>query len=53
MYELRIRGKQEVRIFYTFNRGEIILLHCFLKKSQQIPSKEIKIALQKLAMLAM
>ncbi len=51
LYELRIRGKQEVRIFYTFYRDEAVLLHGFLKKSRQIPGKEIKIALQKLTIL--
>ena len=51
LYEIRIRGKQEVRIFYTFHRGEAVLLHGFLKKSRQIPGKEIKTALQKLAVL--
>ena len=51
LYELRIRGKQEVRIFYTQNRGAVVLLHGFIKKSQRIPDKEIKMALQKLDML--
>ena len=44
IYELRIRGKQEVRIFYTFNKNQIYLLHLFQKKSQKTPSKEIMIA---------
>ena len=26
LFELRIRGKQEARIFYTFKNGKIILL---------------------------
>lgn len=47
LFELRISGKQEVRIFYTFYKSRIFLLHGFVKKSQKIPSKEIKIALQK------
>lgn len=51
LYELRIRGRQEVRIFYTFHRSEAILLHGFLKKSRQIPGKEVKLALQKLTIL--
>lgn len=45
LFELRVRGKQEVRIFYMFRNNEIILLHGFIKKSQQIPQKELKIAL--------
>lgn len=44
LFELRVRGKQEIRIFYTFSNGEIILLHGFIKKSQRIPKKEIEIA---------
>jgi len=51
LYELRIRGKQEVRIIYGFKENEIYLLHAFLKKTQQIPSKEIKIAEQRFAIL--
>lgn len=49
--ELRVRGKQEVRIFYTFHNGETILLHGFVKKSKRIPKKELSSALQKLKAL--
>ena len=51
LYEIRILGKQEVRIFYSFRRSQIYLLHGFVKKSQKIPQREIKIALQKLRLL--
>lgn len=51
LFELRISGKQEVRIFYSFYKSQIFLLHGFIKKSQKIPQKEIKIALQKLKLL--
>ena len=51
LFELRIPGKQEVRIFYTFHKSQIFLLQGFVKKSQKIPQKEIKIALQKLKLL--
>ena len=51
LFELRARGRQEVRIFYTFQRGGIILLHGFLKKSQHIPKKEIEAARRKLRSL--
>jgi len=44
LYELRIRGKQEVRIIYAFVKKNIYLLHAFKKKKQKIPQKEIKIA---------
>jgi len=49
LFELRIRGRQEVRIFYTFQQSKIILLHGFIKKSQKTSRKEIELALQKIA----
>lgn len=48
LFELRIKGKQEVRIFYTFYKNKIVLLHGFIKKSAKIPKKEINNALAKL-----
>ena len=48
LFELRIQGKQEVRIFYTFHKNEAILLHGFVKKTQRIPKREMLTALQKL-----
>ncbi len=41
LFELRIRGVQEVRIFYTLKNGVAILLHGYIKKSQKIPQKEL------------
>ncbi|EKE14699.1 MAG: hypothetical protein ACD_12C00336G0002 [uncultured bacterium] len=38
LFELRIRGQQEVRIFYTFQKREIILLHGFVKKVPENPT---------------
>lgn len=49
LYELRIRGKQEIRIFYCFTSGRtIILLHSFKKQTRQIPQKELNTALQRM-----
>lgn len=48
LFELRIRGVQEVRILYVFNKEEAVLLNGFIKKSSRIPKKEISIALGKL-----
>ncbi|MCF7845164.1 MAG: type II toxin-antitoxin system RelE/ParE family toxin [Candidatus Pacebacteria bacterium] len=42
IFELRIRGAQEVRIIYTFHKKQIILLHGFVKKDRKIPRKEIE-----------
>lgn len=48
IFELRIRGQQEIRIFYTFHNRQIILFHAFRKKSQKIPAAEIDRAIKKL-----
>jgi phage-related protein len=47
LFELRLRGKREVRIFYIFRKNKVILLSGFLKKTQELPKKEIEKALQK------
>lgn len=45
LYELRIMGKTNIRIFYIFMIGKrIILLHGFVKKTQKTPKNEIEIA---------
>lgn len=48
LYELRITGKTEIRIFYTLSKNKYYLLHAFKKKSQKMPSKELKTALDRL-----
>ena len=45
LYELRVRGTQEVRIFYIFALGTTIyLLHAFQKKTQETPKRELDTA---------
>lgn len=44
LFELRIFGRTQVRLFYIFKEGVAILLHGFIKKTQQIPRKEIEYA---------
>ncbi len=51
LFELRIRGQQEVRIFYTTYKGQSILLHGFIKKTQKTPAREIETAMMKLKVL--
>lgn len=51
LYELRVRGKIEVRIFYTFKNNQIYLLHAFQKKSQKTPRRELKVAESRLELL--
>ena len=47
LYELRVRGKEEVRIIYGFKGKNIYLLHGFKKQKQKTPQKEIKTAKQR------
>ncbi len=48
LYELRIRGKEELRIFYGFTQQKsIYLLHAFKKQTQETPKKELDVALQR------
>ena len=51
IHELRIRSKQEIRIFYTFKRNVIYLLHIFQKKTQKTPPREIETAKERLRRL--
>lgn len=48
LYELRIRGKDEIRIFYCFKQKIVFLLHAFKKQTQKTPQKELKIALKRI-----
>lgn len=45
LLELRVRGDQELRVFYIFAVAEAIyLLHGFQKKSQATPKRELDLA---------
>jgi len=44
IYELRVRGQQEVRVFFIFYQKQAYLLHGFVKKTQKTPKKELEIA---------
>lgn len=44
LFELRIRGKEELRMFYCFKQKTIYLLHAFKKQKQQTPQKELLLA---------
>ncbi|MBI2933790.1 MAG: type II toxin-antitoxin system RelE/ParE family toxin [Planctomycetes bacterium] len=48
--ELRVGfGRLEHRIFYYFVRGDnVVLLHAFTKKTQQLPAREIETAQQRM-----
>ena len=45
LYELRIRGKEEVRTIYVYQKGRsVVLLHGFKKKSMAISRNDMNIA---------
>lgn len=48
LFELRIRGKQEIRLIYTFHNNKVVILHGFIKKSQKILKRDLNTAQQKL-----
>ena len=51
LFELRIRGKQEIRLIYTFHNNKAMVLRGFIKKSQKITRKELGLIQQKLSAL--
>ena len=46
LFELRVKSKEGIaRVFFCTKIGKkIIMLHSYVKKSQKIPKKELKIA---------
>jgi phage-related protein len=48
VYELRVKSKVAVRIFYSSKTRIYYLLHAFEKKSQKTPEKELKVAIDRL-----
>ena len=50
LFELRVRAKEGIgRVFYCTEIGrKIVMLHCFIKKTQKIPVKELRIARQRM-----
>ena len=50
LIELRLKSKEGIaRIFYCTKVGKrIVMLHVFIKKSQKIPKKELKLAIQRM-----
>lgn len=51
LYELRMRGKVEVRIIYSFKNNYAVLLHVFKKKQDKLPQREIETARSRLSAL--
>jgi phage-related protein len=49
LMEMRTKLKdKQIRIFFTLHKGEIILLHGFIKKTQKTPKNELEIALKRM-----
>ena len=49
VYEIRVHLKDEYRVLYIANILDLVVaLHCFIKKSQQTPDREIKAARKQL-----
>lgn len=49
LWELRILGNNNIRIFYVAISGKtFLLLHAFLKKKQKTDKKELRTALERL-----
>lgn len=47
-WEIRILGKDNLRVIYVVPQGKyVLLLHGFNKKSQKIPQKELIIAIER------
>ena len=42
LLELRVRGKREIRVFFCFHKNKAVLLHAFIKKTEQTPTKELQ-----------
>ena len=43
-WEIRILGKDNIRLLFIIEKSSVIILHAFLKKSQKTPLKELAIA---------
>ena len=50
LYEFRLRiGNREVRVFYyVAGRGEYVLLHAIVKKSNRLPKQDVDLALDRM-----
>ena len=54
LFELRPRGRSGIgRAFYCFRLGgRVVILHAFIKKSQQTPDRELRLARSRLKELS-
>jgi phage-related protein len=49
LFEMRLSGKEGIgRLLYMTKAKEVIILHAFIKKTQQTPKKDLEIAYKRL-----
>ena len=50
LFELRVKSKEGIaRVFFCTKIGKkIVMLHSYIKKSQKIPKRELKIAISRM-----
>jgi len=46
LFELRLQGKLKVRILYVFKNNKACIIHAFIKKTWEIPYKDMQYARQ-------
>lgn len=52
LWELRIQGSEAIRIIITTStHRKVVLLHAFIKKTNKVPKRELKLAFQRLKQL--
>ncbi len=51
LFELRVIGKENVRLLYCFFDNGAVILHCFVKKTFALPGKELRLAASRRAHL--
>ncbi len=51
LFELRITGSVQVRIFYNLVNGEAWLIHAFVKTTQRTPKHHLKLATKRVKSL--
>ena len=43
LFELRVRRGRQVRVFYCYDEGDVIMgVHAFVKKTQKTPDRELR-----------
>lgn len=47
IYELRIKGSLEIRLFYKFKGGKAYIFDYHIKKTQKLPNKVLKKVIEK------